>query len=345
MIELFLKVPVDAFIIGLNNKHSYSPMNDVKNTEKISMQPKRAAVVVGRFNPPTIGHYKVIDTAKAFVRDNKNLRLDPVIIVVVVDGVKSSEDKNRNPLTADERVAFMTGSELANGVKFLIAPSAMAAFQEVRKAGYEPIAVAAGADRGDNYLKMLDTYFKTDDDKPIDHYLIGLDRGADAVQESVSPKKNIQKILQLTRNINCPQKDLVHAVEENPVITAKILDAINAAHDSAVHITSVSQAIAQLGFNTVKNIALKMCQHGVLEGLDNDAALDDILKYTDNEIPVTMVSASLARHAVKNDELDKFTIITGLQKKPALAKLMFNKIKAAMATMKPEADEDGESTR
>lgn len=223
-------------------------MND---TTQVGIQKRRAAVVVGRFNPPTVGHYAVFDQAKQFIRENQNLRLDPIVITVVVDGIKTSEDKNRNPLTADERVAFMTGSGLANGVKFLTAKSALDAFYEVRRAGYEPIAVAAGSDRGENYLEMLDKYFKTEDDEPIDHYLIKLDR----TEETGEP------------------------------------------------------------------------------GIDKDAALDDVLHYTDKDIPTHMVSASLARRAVRNDELDKFSIITGLTSKPTLAKLMFDKIKAATNTM------------
>jgi hypothetical protein len=107
---------------------------------------------------------------------------------------------------------------------------------------------------------LLDKYFKGPDEKPIDHYLIKLDRDAEA---------------------------------------------------------STS---------------------GGLDKLDKTAALDDLLQYTDDEIPTHMVSGSLARHAVSKDELDKFAIITGLTRNPKLAKLMFDKIKASMATMK---DDDG----
>lgn len=220
---------------------------DHKASDKTKhMQPKKAAVVIGRFNPPTLGHYAVFNKAKKFVRDNDELGLDPVIIVVVVNGEKTREDKERNPLNVDERVAFMNGSGLANGVKFLTAKNALDALYEVRRAGYEPIAVATGSDRGDSYLNMLDKYFK-DGDEPIDHYSIEIDRTEESSDE------------------------------------------------------------------------------------DKGDSLNAILQHVDSSMPVHMISASLARQAVKNDELDKFAIITGLSSKKNLAKLMFDKVKASMS--------------
>lgn len=230
-------------------------MNDMTYIleETVGQQSKRAAVVVGRMNPPTIGHYAVIDAVKKYIRDNQNLGLDPVPIVVVVAGKETSKDKKKNPLTANERISFMKASGHADGVKFLVAGSAFAAFEEVRKSGYEPIAIAAGSDRADKYLEMLDKYFKTKDNKEIDHYAINLDRTGD---------------------------------EEKPAEGEKV---------------------------------------------DKKAGLDDILKYMDEDIPIEMVSASLARRAVEKGEFDKFKILVGLTEKTKLAQKLFDKIKAAMA--------------
>lgn len=226
--------------------------------ETVGQQTKRAAVVVGRFNPPTIGHYAVFDAVKKYIRNNQNLQLDAVPIVVVIAGKETSKDKYRNPLSANERISFMTASGKANGVKFLVASSAFVAFEEVRKAGYEPIAVAAGSDRADKYLEMLDKYYKTKDGKEIDHYAITLDR----ITEGEESKEKI----------------------------------------------------------------------------DKTAALDDILQYMDDEIPTEMVSASLARRAVMQDEFEKFCVITGMTEKPKLAQKMFDKIKASIAAFKAEQD-------
>lgn len=218
-----------------------------------SEQSKRAAVIIGRFNPPTSGHYALFNTVKKFIRSNEDLRLEAVPIVVVVEGKETSKDKTRNPLTGDERVSFMIGSGKADGVKFLKAGSAFDAFEAVRKAGFEPIAIAAGSDRASNYLSMLDKYFKTSDGESIKHHKIELPRSAN---EETAPKEKI----------------------------------------------------------------------------DKDAALADVLKYVDKDLPIEMVSASLARLAVKSGEREKFAIIVGLTDKPKLAALMFDKIKAAMET-------------
>jgi hypothetical protein len=210
--------------------------------ESVGEQKKRAAVVVGRFSTPHSGHYALINTVKKYIRDNKELKLSAIPIVVIIDGKETGKDKGKNPLTADERIMFMDGSGNANGVRFLKADTAFAAFEEVRKAGYEPIAVGGGSDRTENYLNLLDKYFVSADDKKIKHYSI-----------------------QLARN------------------------------------------------NT-----------------DNDNALDDILEYMDNDIPVNMISGTLARHAVSNNEFNKFVILVGLSNNHKLAKLMFNKIKQRM---------------
>ena len=223
-----------------------------EETRVVGQQPKRAAVIVGRFNPPTIGHYAVMAAVKKYIKNHPELKLEAVPIVVVVEGEKTSKDKKRNPLSGDDRIAFMGASGKADGIKFLKAGSAMDAFHAVRRAGFEPIAVAGGSDRADNYLQMLDKYFKTDSGKPIKHVVIELPRAGSG-------------------------------------------EATN-------------------------------------EAIDKDAGLADILKYTDKDLPVSMVSASLARLAVTKGERQKFAIIVGLSDKPDLANKMFDKIKAAMET-------------
>jgi hypothetical protein len=74
----------------------------------------------------------------------------------------------------------MQASGNANGVRFLVAGNAYKAFEEVRKAGFEPLAIAAGSDRIDRFIELLDKHFKTQTNKTIKHVKItGLDRPAD----------------------------------------------------------------------------------------------------------------------------------------------------------------------
>lgn len=151
--------------------------NEYLFEESVGPQVKRAAVMIGRMNPPTAGHYKVVNSMKEFIRKNPELKLVATPIIVIVDGEKTSQDKSKNPLTAHERISFMKSSGRANGAIFLTAPTGFDAWEEVRKAGYEPIAVAAGSDRADKYIQMLNKYFKDSDGETIKHVKIpGLER-------------------------------------------------------------------------------------------------------------------------------------------------------------------------
>lgn len=145
-------------------------------------QSKKVAVMIGRMNPPTRGHYKVIDAMKNFIRTNPKLGLEAMPVVVVIAGSKSDADTKRNPLTGEERIAFMKASGFANGVKFLTAPNAFAAFAKVREEGFEPVAVAAGDDRAPEYQRILDKHFNNGS-TPVKHHIISLDRDADTDHE------------------------------------------------------------------------------------------------------------------------------------------------------------------
>jgi hypothetical protein len=215
--------------------------------ETVGEQPKKAVVMVGRMNPPTAGHYKVIDLMKKFARLNKGV----IPIVVVVAGKETSKDKQKNPLSAEDRIKFMSASGKANGVKFLIASSAFAAFEEVRKDGYEPFGIAAGSDRGAKYKEMLDKYFTTTDGKPLKHEVIsGLEEREDPEDEG-KPSEEV----------------------------------------------------------------LLMAEAG-------------------EDIPVHLISGSMAREAVKLGLKKAFAKITDLDQK--LANMMFKKIEAALAEQEPE---------
>lgn len=216
-----------------------------------SEQEKRVAFMIGRLNPPTLGHYKVISKMKEFIRKNRDLNLESTPVVVIIEGSKTSEDKSKNPLTADERIEFMKSSGKANGVIFMKAKNAFIAKGIIRAAGYEPIAIGAGSDRAEAYKQHLDKDFKTDSGEEIKHYIIpGLDR------------------------------------EESSVETKK-----------AAKLSSVDSAIDKLK--------------------DSDLNDDEI-------------SGSIARRAVELGYFEEFKKIVGLENKPKLAELMFNKIKTAM---------------
>lgn len=163
---------------------------DPADREKVGTeQPKKVAFTIGRFQPPTLGHYKVVNAMKKFIRENPELKLEASPVIVIVEGAKSSEDKTRNPLTGQERERFMANSGYCNGVKFFIVQQAMHAFGAMRLAGLEPRAIAAGSDR--SYMQMAEAFSKGKDKAPLKlEAITGLDRVADAVTNDKAEKKS-----------------------------------------------------------------------------------------------------------------------------------------------------------
>lgn len=77
--------------------------------------------------------------------------------------------------------------------------------------------------------------------------------------------KSVQQVVQLTSDINASAKDIVRVIECDPVMTVKILKAINSPfYGLAKKITSVQMAVVHIGMNTIKNIALGVAAMGVL---------------------------------------------------------------------------------
>ncbi|OIQ86791.1 ribonuclease Y [mine drainage metagenome] len=90
--------------------------------------------------------------------------------------------------------------------------------------------------------------------------------------------KSVQKILEITRNINCTPRELVGIIEKDPVITLKVLRVVNSAQLSLpTKITSINQSVVYLGVNTIKNLALSIAAIGILPA--TNAAGFDIQRY------------------------------------------------------------------
>jgi putative nucleotidyltransferase with HDIG domain len=115
-------------------------------------------------------------------------------------------------------------------------------------------------------------------------------RLSDAVGKMPAFPKSVQRILELSRDLNCPPKELVSVIEKDPVMTMKLLHIINSAYYSfPKQITSVNQAIVFIGLNTIKNMALSFAVIGVLP--QQNAAGYDMQRY----LMHSLVTASLAR--------------------------------------------------
>lgn len=77
--------------------------------------------------------------------------------------------------------------------------------------------------------------------------------------------RSVQQVMQLASDINSSTKDIVRVIECDPVMTVKILKAINSPfYGLPDKITSVQRAVVHIGINTIKNIALGVAAMGML---------------------------------------------------------------------------------
>lgn len=112
----------------------------------------------------------------------------------------------------------------------------------------------------------------------------------DAVERMPAFPKSVQRILELTRDINCRPKDLVGVIEKDPVITIKVLQTINSAYYGLPKkITSINQSAVYLGVNTLKNLALTFSVIGILP--QQNAAGFDMQHY----LMSSLVTANIGR--------------------------------------------------
>jgi len=114
-----------------------------------------------------------------------------------------------------------------------------------------------------------------------------------AIERMPAFPKSVQRILELTRDINCLPKDLVAVIEKDPVIAIKILKIVNSAFYSLPNkITSINHSVVYLGINTVKNLALGFSTIGILP--KHNAAGFDIQQY----LMHSLLTANLTRMLV-----------------------------------------------
>jgi putative nucleotidyltransferase with HDIG domain len=121
--------------------------------------------------------------------------------------------------------------------------------------------------------------------------------------------KSVQRVLELTRDVNSTPKDLVEVIDKDPVLTVKILKVVNSAYYSLPkQITSVGHAVVYLGFNTIKNLALSIAAIGMLPKT-NEAGFDG-QQYLLHSLATAAIAKQLALKVDGADPMDCF--IAGL---------------------------------
>ena len=134
-------------------------------------------------------------------------------------------------------------------------------------------------------------------------------RLAAAVDDMPAFPKSVQKILDLTRDVDCTPKDLVQVIDKDPVLTVKILKVVNSAYYSLPkQVTSISHAVVFMGFNTIKNLALGIAAIGMLP--KSNAAGFDVQQYLLHSLATAGIARQLASTLDNADPMDCF--IAGL---------------------------------
>jgi len=107
-------------------------------------------IAFGRFNPPTTGHEKLLDTVASSSDDG-----DYVIVP------SRSQDKKKNPLDADQKVAVMRQMFPNHSEKIVNDPANRTIFDVLKKAhndGYTNVRIVGGADRQKEFDKLINNY-------------------------------------------------------------------------------------------------------------------------------------------------------------------------------------------
>jgi putative nucleotidyltransferase with HDIG domain len=112
----------------------------------------------------------------------------------------------------------------------------------------------------------------------------------EAVTKMPGFPNSVQRILELTRDVNCSPKALIEVIQKDPVITLKVLHLINSAYYRMPEsMSSIGQAVVYLGLNTIKNMALSLAAAGMLPR-SNPAHFD-----TQRFLMHSLITASAAR--------------------------------------------------
>lgn len=119
-------------------------------SQYLSEADKAIVFAFGRFNPPTIGHEKLIQKVASVARGN-NYRIYP----------SQSQDKKKNPLSFNDKVKFMRKMFPKHGRNIMADSGVKNAFDVLSKLydqGYNKVTMVAGSDRVLEFETVLNKY-------------------------------------------------------------------------------------------------------------------------------------------------------------------------------------------
>jgi len=134
-----------------------APQQEPQSQQPVEMVPPEVektkgtlTIAFGRFNPPTTGHEKLLNTVSTSSDDG-----DYIIVP------SRSQDKKKNPLDADTKVTIMRQMFPQHSEKIVNDPANRTIFDVLKKAhmdGYSGVRVIGGADRVKEFEKLTGNY-------------------------------------------------------------------------------------------------------------------------------------------------------------------------------------------
>jgi hypothetical protein len=109
-------------------------------------------VAFGRFNPPTVGHQQLMDTASIVAMDDGG---DYII------APSRSQDKKKNPLDPDTKISFMRKMFPNHGERIVNDPNFKTIFDVLKKVhndGYASVKIVCGLDRVKEFERLSNEY-------------------------------------------------------------------------------------------------------------------------------------------------------------------------------------------
>lgn len=123
--------------------------------------------------------------------------------------------------------------------------------------------------------------------------------------------RSVQQVMQLASDINSSTKDIVRVIECDPVMTVKILKAINSPfYGLPDKITSVQRAVVHIGINTIKNIALGVAAMGMLS--TNNKANFNTTDFLLHSVTTAALSKMLAERISLSSTVSGDCFVAGL---------------------------------
>lgn len=109
----------------------------------------KATIFPGRFQPPHIGHAKLIEKMK-------NDYPEAIPYMILIKGEKSSQNTEKNPFNVEDQAGFL--EKVSPGINIEVFPSAdlKNIIEKLAEKNIEVEAVYCGPDRVDSYAKALD---------------------------------------------------------------------------------------------------------------------------------------------------------------------------------------------